>query len=153
MSLDRIMPITLENIKMCAWCYSSKTKGPKYCSQLCAKSARAHFYPQKEEALNFLLIRQNFQCANCQYDWKPLVLQLLQNGRVYDKPNDYLTQLSYWLIRRIKSKSPENRKPEVDHVIPLFKGGQALGLSNHWCLCYSCHKAKTKVDLSGKRSK
>lgn len=151
--LDIIEPIIIEGIKKCAWCYSAKTRGPKYCGQDCAKSARAHFYPQKEEALSYLLMRQNFECAHCKYDWKPLIEQLLVNGRVYDKPDDYKVRFSYWLMRRIKSKSPKDRKPEVDHTVPIYKGGQTLGLENHSCLCFSCHKAKTKLDLSGKRTK
>lgn len=152
-SLDHIAPVIVEGIKMCAWCYSSKTKGPKYCGKDCAKSARAHFFPQKEDALNYLLMRQDFQCANCKYDWKPLIEQLLINGRVYDKPDDYKTQLSYWLMRRIKSKSSKERRPEIDHRTPIFKGGSPLSinLEGVQCLCYSCHKNKTKVDLSGKR--
>jgi hypothetical protein len=153
-ALDKITPlVTLEGVKLCAWCHLEKARGPKYCGEDCRISARAHFYPQKEESLNFLLMRQNFQCAHCQYDWKPLIEQLLVNGRVYDKPNDYKVQFSYWLMRRIKSKSPKLQKPEVDHRIPIYKGGSPLGLDNVDCLCYTCHKIKTKIDLSGKRSK
>lgn len=39
---------------------------------------------------------------------------------------------------------------EVDHVVPLFKGG-ADDDSNRQGLCIPCHKAKTNVDL-GRRS-
>lgn len=145
----------MDGRKLCAWCYSNKTNGPKYCSKNCANSARAHFYPQLCEGLNYLLIRQDFKCAGCQYDWNPLVLQLLINGRVYDKPNDYKTQISYWLMRRIKSKSPKEHKPEVDHRIPIFKGGTPLSINLDGldCLCNKCHREKTKRDLSGKRTK
>jgi hypothetical protein len=154
LNLDLIQPlISPEGIKLCAWCLSVKTKGPKYCGKDCAKSARAHFYPQNEESLNYLLIRQDFKCADCKYDWKPLIEQLLINGRVYDKPKDYKTELSYWLMRRIKSKSPKEYRPEVDHIIPIYKGGTPLGQENHQILCFSCHKAKSKVDNSGKRTK
>lgn len=154
-SLDNIEPLILDGVKLCAWCHSNKTKGPKYCGKDCAKSARAHFFPQMEDSLNYLLMRQDFKCAHCQYDWNPLVLQLLKNGRVYDKPNDYKTQLSYWLMRRIKSKSPSDRKPEIDHRVPIYKGGAPLSINLEGldCLCYTCHKGKTKIDLSGKRSK
>jgi 5-methylcytosine-specific restriction endonuclease McrA len=56
-------------------------------------------------------------------------------------------------MRRIKSKSPEERRPEIDHRIPISKGGSPLSINLDGldCLCYSCHKKKTKVDLSGKR--
>lgn len=151
--LDQIEPLILEGVKLCAWCHSQKTRGPKYCGKLCALSARSHFYPQKEESLFFLLVRQNFQCLHCSYDWKPLIEQLLKNGRVYDKPNDYKIHFSYWLIRRIKQNSLEDRKPEIDHRQPIYKGGSPLGLENVDCLCYTCHKNKTKIDLGGKRPK
>ena len=153
--LDNIKPLTVEGKKLCAWCHTDKTKGPKYCGKDCAISARAHLYPQKEESLWFLLVRQNFQCAVCQYDYKPLIEQLLVNGRVYDKPNDYKVQFSYWLMRRIKSKSSKEHKPEIDHTNPIFKGGEplSLGLSNVSCICYTCHRAKSKRDISGPRKK
>lgn len=154
--LDSIAPImSPEGIKLCAWCNSSKTRGPKYCGKECAVSARAHFYPQKEEAMFFLMVRQDFQCNVCKHDWKPLIEQLLINGRVYDKPDDYRIHFSYWLMRRIKSKSPKEKKPEIDHTLPIFKGGTplSLGLEGVNCLCYTCHKVKTKFDLSGKRNK
>jgi 5-methylcytosine-specific restriction protein A len=35
---------------------------------------------------------------------------------------------------------------EVDHVVPLFKGG-ADDESNRQTLCSECHKAKTRQDL------
>lgn len=36
---------------------------------------------------------------------------------------------------------------EVDHVIPLFKGGEDTD-DNKAALCKPCHKAKTRDDLS-----
>ena len=38
---------------------------------------------------------------------------------------------------------------EVDHIIPLFKGG-ADSDDNKQCLCHACHSVKTARDL-GKR--
>jgi len=154
-ALDRIGPIIIDGVKMCAWCHSSKTRGPKYCGKECALSARATFYPQKEESLWFLLVRQNFKCADCQYDYVPLILQLLVNGRVYDKPNDFKEVYSYWLMKRIKQKSPKEFKPEVDHVQPIYKGNQPLSLNLEGvvCLCKTCHLRKTRSDLSGPRKK
>lgn len=36
---------------------------------------------------------------------------------------------------------------ETDHVIPIYKGGFPLGLSNVQLLCEDCHKIKTKEDM------
>ena len=33
--------------------------------------------------------------------------------------------------------------PELDHCVPIFKGGQALGHENHQLLCKQCHKIKS----------
>jgi 5-methylcytosine-specific restriction endonuclease McrA len=51
-------------------------------------------------------------------------------------------------MKRLKENVDPKLKPEVDHVIPIFKGGQALGLDNHQAICYSCHKGKTSKDLT-----
>lgn len=40
---------------------------------------------------------------------------------------------------------------EVDHIVPLHKGG-AEALDNLQCLCHWCHKAKTRRDLAGSRA-
>ena len=149
--LDHVKPLETNSGKLCAWCHAAPVKGPKYCGRDCRNSARAWAYPQMEEGLNYLLIRQDFKCGMCSFDYKLLVTQLLKNGRVYDKPKDYLTELSYWLMRRIKQKAPKESKPEVDHIVPISKGGASLGLENHQVLCSRCHKSKTKVDNSGKR--
>lgn len=39
---------------------------------------------------------------------------------------------------------------EVDHVVPLFKGG-ADHESNYDSLCLECHKAKTAIDKGQRR--
>ena len=150
--MDFIQPIMVDGIKICAWCCKDKVKGLKYCSSACSSSARAHFYPQKEEALNYLLIRQNFQCNDCKYDWTFLVTEWTIRWGFSESP-DHMTGLYYSLMTYIKRKSLPEKRPEVDHIIPIHKGGASLGLDNHQVLCYECHKKKTKIDNSGKRSK
>lgn len=142
-------------IKLCAWCAETelKSKRRKYCSQQCNNSALAWARPQKEHNLNVLLARQNWKCSICGHDYIPLIEQLLINGRVYRKPKNFKVEFSYWLMKRIKQKSPRGTQPEVDHVLAICNGGLPLDLDNLRCLCYSCHKVKTKTDLSGKRNK
>ena len=139
--------------RLCCWCAVGKLNhgAQRYCCRSCRDSATAWAYPQKEEGLNFLLIRQNFKCATCQFDYVPIVEQCLKNGYVYDKPDDYRIKISFYLMKRIKSKSPPERRPEVDHILAIHRGGASLGLENHQILCFTCHKAKTKVDNSGPR--
>ena len=35
---------------------------------------------------------------------------------------------------------------EVDHIVPISKGGDAFDPDNLQCLCESCHSRKTMVD-------
>ena len=125
--------------RRCAWCTENKLNhgNQKYCSTLCSQSAMAWAYPQKEEALYFLLERQNWKCFDCQFQ--------------YVKPTT--SSSPHFLIKRFKKTIAPERKPEVDHTIPISKDGTALGLSNHTILCFTCHKKKTKIDNSGPRKK
>ncbi|MFL5785884.1 MAG: HNH endonuclease [Bacteriovoracaceae bacterium] len=50
-------------------------------------------------------------------------------------------------VRSYHRNLKDNKEPEIDHIIPIFKGGMAIGLDNVQILCYSCHKKKTKKDL------
>lgn len=142
--LSRLKAVVVElpghkSERRCAWCTENKLNhgNQKYCSKNCSESAMAWAYPQKEEAIWFLLERQGWKCSDCQFQ--------------YTKP---ITNSSpHFSIPRLKRSIPPDRKPEVDHTIPISKGGTALGLSNHSILCYLCHKKKTKVDNSGPRKK
>lgn len=63
------------------------------------------------------------------------------------------TSIDWGLMKRLKNKVAAERLPEVDHIVPISKGGQALGHDNHQAICYTCHKVKTKKDLSGPRKR
>lgn len=167
-NLDGIRPIKLEELnekgkprRLCAWCVSKEIFGgnAKYCSRDCSNSAMAWANPQKEDALRFLLIIQDWKCAHCQYDYRPqmqLILDKERSRRPYalDIKNETpLDKISWFYFKRLKNQVPENKKPEVDHIIPISKGGESLGIANHQVLCYDCHKTKTKVDNSGPRKK
>ena len=67
-----------------------------------------------------------------------------QDPKVYED----LLRASY-LIYMLKMMLPKDRKPEVDHIEPIYKGGHGLSadLSNHQAICYTCHKIKTRIDL------
>lgn len=143
--------------KGCIWCgdpLKTKHHAQRYCKdKMCPKSAYAWSYPQKEEAMNFLMIRQDWCCNICKHDWKPFIESDIV-GQFYGTMNvDYKTEINYYVIKRLKQNIDPKLKPEVDHIVPIYKGGQSLGLDNHQIICYLCHKRKTAVDLSGKRKK
>lgn len=134
----------------CVWCGEKELRhgNQKYCSSGCQNSALAWSYPQQEYGLNVLLFRQGWRCNLCGYDWMPLVDTVLASLAPYDRAEKApLDQFNFALIRRLKSRVPKERRPEVDHIVPIFKGGQAIGLDNHQAICYTCHKTKTSKDL------
>lgn len=139
--------------RVCAWCTEGVlTHGSqKYCTRLCSDSAMAWAYPQKENALLFLMEKQDWKCSGCQYDYKPS-MDLIMNKEKVRHPT--VSPSIFWYhMKRLKHIISRERCPEVDHVVPISKGGEALGLDNHQAICYTCHKVKTKVDNSGPRRK
>lgn len=38
-------------------------------------------------------------------------------------------------------------QPEVDHIIPLFRGGDEWDIDNLQCVCRPCHEEKTRKEL------
>jgi len=161
-NLSCLKPIKLDelNIKgkpkrLCAWCAEVEivNLNQKYCCNNCSTSAMAWAYPQKEDSLKYLLIRQDWKCLVCQYDYKPLLEAMVEKDKIRHRAHFELDVLPWYYFKRLKKQVPKNKKPEVDHVIPISKGGESLGISNHQLLCYDCHKAKTKIDNSGPRKK
>ena len=49
--------------------------------------------------------------------------------------------------RECRKQGKLHRAYEVDHIIPLHKGGDATDLSNLAPLCAECHKTKTARDM------
>jgi 5-methylcytosine-specific restriction endonuclease McrA len=166
-NLSCLKPIKLEELndkgkprRLCAWCAVEEIFGgnQKYCSNNCSTSAMAWSYPQKEDALRYLLLRQDWKCAHCAYDYMPFLEKIVERDRERNRSCavtcflDFAT-LPWYYFKRLKAKVPGDRKPEVDHVLAISKGGHSLGLENHQVLCYTCHKIKSKIDNSGKRIK
>lgn len=139
--------------RYCVWCMKGNlySRSHKYCSDVCRESAFTMMNPQKEQAIHILLHRQEYKCNICKYDYMSFVEQIREGLR---KSNivDYINKPNYVLIYRLKSKARgvknKERQIEVDHIIPIALGGQALGLDNHQVICKSCHKEKTKQDLA-----
>ena len=156
-NLSDLESVKIDGAKCCKWCMA-KLSGKKYawCSEDCSTMAWVWANPQKEGGLHVLLARQDFKCNTCQFDYMPYVQDSLGYLNRYHQtvdPAKIREKISPTLMKILKYKAPSNRLPEVDHIVPIYKGGTPLGLSNHQAICFSCHKAKTKIDLSGKRKK
>lgn len=145
--------------RFCVWCSEKQLRhgNQKYCSKECSNSAFAWAYPQKETALFFLLARQSWKCNACSYSWEELAKNMHNKVyRGYEKFGpipEFGKQYEYRVVKYLKNNCPNDRKVQIDHIIPIYKGGTSLGLDNHQAICYKCHKDKTKKDLSGKRQK
>jgi hypothetical protein len=148
--------------KKCVWCLGSlPASRRRWCSDECTDSAMAWATPQKEHGLGHLLLRQNFKCNVCAFDWGEVVENIYATyvktpyGWV-EARDTWRFKFSYWLTRRLKATmaaKDKDHRLEVDHVLAISKGGQSLGLDNHQAICHLCHKTKTKVDNSGPRKK
>lgn len=142
--------------KGCIWCgdtLKSRHATTRYCKDgLCMQSAFAWSNPQKENGLWILLQRQDFCCNVCKYDYKPFIEERIVGKSYGTKTNtDYKNEFNFYILKNLKSKIEKTLCPEVDHIVPIYRGGQSLGLENHQVICYGCHKIKSKVDNSGKR--
>lgn len=137
----------------CVWCLSPLSgRQIKWCSPICSHSAWSWANPQSSEGLGYLLARQNFTCVICGLDWKPLASSLL-GTRGIPRSLDYLHTFSIRLVKALKRLSPLGTKPEIDHFVPISRGGISLGFDNHRAICSTCHLAKTRIDNSGPRSR
>lgn len=164
MDLCRLTPIKIEQpdgqkpIRKCCWCAEGVLRhhNQKYCSDDCSESAMAWAYPQKEQGLAALLVRQNYKCNICGLDWMPFLQAIIdyEFRRYPSSPKiDPTKGLIWFMVKRLKESIPMEQRAEVDHILAINKGGTSLGLDNHQAICYKCHKAKTKVDNSGPRKR
>lgn len=157
LNLSEIAVPISDGKKGCCWCCKPLVgRQLKWCSGECSSYAWAWANPQKEGGLHVLLARQDFKCLTCQFDYMPYVtdtLKYLNHKRQTVDPASIGDKICERLMKILKYKVPSDRLPEVDHIVPVAKGGQALGFENHQCICYQCHKAKTRIDNSGPRKK
>lgn len=158
LQLSRSMkPDVVDGKRMCCWCGEvdlGKNANKKYCSKECSEAIFTWAQPQKGNGLHALLVRQDWKCNICQHDWKPDLENLLEDCKLrkWAVPN-FGGETSEFFMKRFKNRVRAAQSPEVDHIVPISKGGESLGLGNHQAICYTCHKTKTKVDNSGPRKK
>jgi hypothetical protein len=143
--------------RFCFWCgevelFGSKLR--KYCGSECSEAAFAWAQPQRENGLHALLVRQNWKCNVCQFDYGPTIerINAYHRARNILIPN-FGGQSSFHYMRRFRKACARTERPEVDHVIAIVLGGASIGLGNHQVLCSYCHKKKTKKDIKEKFAK
>ncbi|MFQ5941740.1 MAG: HNH endonuclease, partial [Nitrososphaerales archaeon] len=82
-------------------------------------------------------------CSNdCSWDfyvknnWRLLRLKIMRRDK-------FTCQKCGDRTSRIKINGKYRRNFQVDHKVPLFRGGKEFEESNLWTLCISCHLEKT----------
>lgn len=149
-SLSDLKPLKLDEIsKNCIWCLSKLTGNRyKWCSETCIHSALAWGRPSGGHGLYELLIRQDFSCAVCKFLYKSYMENALNKANIhkgYLYPRMRSRKIDI-LVKIFKRAIPKDFSPEVDHTVPIWLGGQAIGLDNHQILCRQCHKIKTSKE-------
>lgn len=147
--------IIKDGLKYCAWCGDNRISGNrKYCNDACRDNCYAFIHPQKEYGLEYHLQSQDFKCADCKFDYRQTMDKM---DKAYNKRNlvgwdENKEGANPWYFGRLKYRVEiefgKNKKPEVDHIVPIALGGDVVGFDNHQVLCYDCHKNKTKIDIS-----
>lgn len=147
--MDKLQP----QDRKCAWCETEYITGRrrKYCSDTCDMMSLFFCFPQHPSAKAFILIElQGCACARCGLSYEDELQQKIDR-----RWRDQHTKPSY-NSRWEPDDSPVSYfwcgygtgdRLQVDHIIPLHKGGDGVGLHNVQVLCIDCHKEKTKEDL------
>jgi 5-methylcytosine-specific restriction endonuclease McrA len=136
--------------KLCVWCLKNRLTGrqQKYCSFDCKMSCYIYANPQDDCAKAYVLIyKQNCACAVCGLSYEDLIIKGVSR---------MLKRKSEWETFKIKHQLKGEFDPwigtlvdntghiiQVDHIIPIFKGGAAIGLQNIQVICSGCHMVKT----------
>lgn len=157
-SKDSLKPIIHEGKRYCAWCCINELpdRRMKYCSDGCLNSSDANMYPQIY-SYQFLLKKQQCKCNHCGYDFRPYYAQTLnsylgKHRQSYER-GPYVA-LWYTFTKRAQMfAAADFRGMQIDHIVPIFKGGYAIGLDNLQILCITCHIAKTAAENRGSKNR
>lgn len=137
----------IAGIAHCKWCAQKPVYGQRqYCSEDCKFSMYVFAYPQTFPATRVLMERQKFKCAVCSFDYTPYIHDAIENlTQRLDVAFDW-DEHSYSVLDTVNKIVPEERKPEVDHIIQVSEGGETFGLTNVEIKCATCHQSKTSAE-------
>lgn len=140
--------------KFCGWC-ATYLKPPvhrlrKYCSEECSQSAYWFCYPAKAHIP--LLFKQDFKCNICKFDYLPFVFKIIKENfgikryKTLNFDDNGMMKIQFVIESKEFITYLENKKIEIDHIIPVKLAGYTFGFSNIQLICRECHLAKTKID-------
>lgn len=123
-------------------------KRRRWCSKKCVHAYHLLIHdPSTVEA--YVLKRDKGNCADCGLDCVRLHRQVKSME---------LKELKAWMaknksmLRQFSKASLVRRQRfwDIDHIIPVCKGGGLCSMSNLQTLCVACHRRKTRLDLEPK---
>ena len=138
--MDREFPLShISRIEgICAWCMeklpNTKMGRPhpkRKWHKSCCLMAHGAFYPGRFGGI-ILARRDGMRCSYCRQEFY-IHLKEKRLG------NNFLNHTLY----RGKLEDGQDTMPDIDHIVPIFKGGEGLGLDNLQLLCFMCHKRKS----------
>lgn len=137
----------------CAWCNQIpiRKRNQKYCSPSCKESAYFYCYPQTPAAKMFVFIqRQGCSCTICGECFEDQIAEKIRKLRKdWDRSMD--SEYGGWMKGKITYHAVGYNTGDiwqVDHIIPLHKGGDGIGLENIQVVCKACHLRKTVYERS-----
>lgn len=131
----------------CAWCnVNPVAEGRrKYCSEKCNESGLNYCNPQGPATKAWILVfRQKGFCAGCGESFEDFIAEKIRKKLAWYQQwavrfgRPFPEKLSLWLLGRDTGEIWH-----VDHVVPIFKGGDGIGFHNIQVLCVRCHGRKT----------
>lgn len=125
----------------CAWCNFEPIgkRRRRYCSMACIDSAMFYCAPQKPAAKMWIFVtKQSAACAFCGLDYSDDIARMIYEKRSRRRYSNPVSPLSWFFLGDCTGD-----RWEVDHVIPLFKGGRGIGFENIQVICKPCHLKKT----------
>lgn len=146
----------------CLWCGSKdfQFNRRRYCNSFCTDSAHVYCYPHSPSSKAFILIeRQEFCCKFCGISYEDQIDKFIptqvkrnieHNERC--KKYEWLTKISE-KVTYFQIGNHIGGLMDLDHIVPIYQGGDGIGLKNVQVICCKCHKIKTSRDIKGGKKK
>jgi len=138
----------------CTWCHLGgplKHHAQRYCSDDCRMSANMWSNPQSYLAKAYILINnQDCACTLCGFCYEHRILKYIETKEKAALEPKSSTPSLYKDIKihlwGVGYNLSTHHDLEMDHIIPIHKKGQGIGLDNVQAVCRQCHKEKTYQD-------
>lgn len=137
--------------KVCHWCNAHPITPPKrkYCSEDCTRSAYLFCYPQNPATKMYVFLQlQDCVCVGCGECFDDQVRELveghwslLERRKADPSWAKYVEGVNHVSLATLGDGT--GHRWQVDHIIPIFRGGRGVCIENIQVLCEPCHRKKT----------